>query len=119
MINTRLMAVDPEGCGCTDCLTGYSVPSDKLTTRWAIKLHFSKLIDRTSGFKTDLNVTLIDVRTLPNDRSGGTVAAATLVGGYGDATPSQRQTWDVTEIMQCGDLCCDCVGDCDCDDVES
>lgn len=112
MTKNRVMAVDPIGCGCTNCIVGRSRPVDELNLKQVIKLHFGKLDNRTSGFIVDINVTLIDMMTMPDGKVCGTVAAATLISGYPGGA---KQTWDVTAIMQRGDLCCDCVGDCDCD----
>jgi hypothetical protein len=35
-------AIDPEGCGCTECLTGEYVPLDKATGK-----HFQRVLART------------------------------------------------------------------------
>lgn len=45
----RTFVIDPAGCGCTDCLMGYSSPLDEvdveaLATAWALGF---ELIDRT------------------------------------------------------------------------
>jgi hypothetical protein len=41
--------VDPEGCGCTDCIIGASTPMDELTTEDIIFAMWAgyNLIDRT------------------------------------------------------------------------
>jgi len=41
-------AVDPEDCGCTNCLTGYSVPLENMTRQLWHRWLRGLLTDRTS-----------------------------------------------------------------------
>ena len=41
--------IDPVGCGCTDCLTGYSKPLDRATDDQVRAMFSGKLIDATSN----------------------------------------------------------------------
>lgn len=40
--------VDPPGCGCTDCLTGYSIPLDRADAKTVKRLVEGKLRNSTS-----------------------------------------------------------------------
>lgn len=44
--------VDPVGCGCTDCLTGYSVPLDQASNRILHKMVCGK-VQNATGFSTE------------------------------------------------------------------
>ena len=48
MSESKLWRVDPEGCGCTDCLIGESKPIDQCSQRELVKLYYGE-IDNASG----------------------------------------------------------------------
>lgn len=111
-MTTRLAAVDPVGCACTDCITGYSVPLDELNVKQVIKLYCGRLDNRTSVEKpVDIAVSIVNVKRYPDGGQGGTVSTARLFLIDG-------RVFDVTKTMQAGDLDCGCDGDCDCECVD-
>lgn len=70
---TKRTAIDPTGCGCTDCLTGASVPLDQATQE--------QLIDAICGYASlrtdeeiDIEISMVITRedlehpTLPTHR---------------------------------------------------
>ena len=42
-----LFRLDPDGCGCTDCLTGESVPYDRATEAQVVACALGKLVNAT------------------------------------------------------------------------
>jgi hypothetical protein len=58
-VNARTLpgAVDPAGCGCTDCLTGRSVPLDRATGAQVAALLTHQIHDRT-GTTLDITVSV-------------------------------------------------------------
>jgi hypothetical protein len=44
----KAIAIDPVGCGCTECLTGEYVPLDRATPKQVKKMIKGKLRDHTS-----------------------------------------------------------------------
>jgi hypothetical protein len=52
----QLMRVDPENCGCADCLVGYSKPIDHCSDGELIQLAYGYL-QNASGCKVKTNVT--------------------------------------------------------------
>jgi hypothetical protein len=47
-------AIDPPGCGCTDCLIGWSVPLDRASSTQVADMIARHLLNRTS---TDMTIT--------------------------------------------------------------
>lgn len=43
----KVQRIDPVGCACTECLTGYSVPVDEASQKLLKKLQKGKLINAT------------------------------------------------------------------------
>jgi hypothetical protein len=52
-----LQAIDPPGCGCTDCLTGDAVPLDRATGEQVAALLTHQIHDRT-GTTLDITVSV-------------------------------------------------------------
>lgn len=51
-----IFVIDPPGCGCTDCLMGYSTPITQVNSRdLAAAVCYLKMevVDRTGGYLTD------------------------------------------------------------------
>lgn len=46
----KLSRVDPAGCGCVDCIVGYSKPIDECN-EFELEMAFSSTIDNASGCK--------------------------------------------------------------------
>lgn len=55
--STELTRVDPEGCGCTDCIVGYSKPIDTCTQEQLVMLHFGVLTN-ASGCEVTAEITV-------------------------------------------------------------
>ncbi len=47
----ELRRIDPKGCGCTDCITGYSKPIDECTQEQLYLMHLG-IFDNASGEET-------------------------------------------------------------------
>jgi hypothetical protein len=45
--SSRPVAIDPPGCGCTECLTGEYVPLERATHAQILKLFAGRLRDNT------------------------------------------------------------------------
>ncbi|WP_067830322.1 hypothetical protein [Actinomadura kijaniata] len=74
---TPLRAIDPVGCGCTECLTGEYRPLDRATADEIVALLTGKLANNLhSG--TTLALTVTTEVTSPYQRPGSAPAATTV-----------------------------------------
>lgn len=95
MGKTKVLAIDPVGCGCTECLTGEYVPLESATKEQALAVLRGELANNTDH-EPEVDMRLRDLRVLPNGLVGGTPASAILWLG--------RYSWDVTQDALEGDL---------------
>lgn len=53
---TRLLAIDPRGCGCTECLTGEYVPIDEADAEQIRQLMLGRIADHSNSTWTATSV---------------------------------------------------------------
>jgi hypothetical protein len=88
-----LRALDPRGCGCTDCLVGYSLPLDCAGAEQIMAMLRDRLINRTS---TTFRVTA-ECDSLESATSKDTVYQVTITPTWPSSGDHRPREW----TLQC------------------
>lgn len=93
MASTKPQRVDPPSCGCTDCITGYSVPLDLATWETVKALVHGDVQDATS---TELDVMVVvtpaDQRTWSDRQSWAWKYDAASIASDHDVQEFRKRT---------------------------
>lgn len=76
-MSRRPLAIDPPGCGCTECLTGEYVPLDRASHQDIRRAQLGEIADNTSGLLSELSGDFYE------GRIAGIRAAATYITSVG------------------------------------
>lgn len=58
-IDPRLLAIDPEGCGCTECLIGEYLPMEHMEGKHVLAMSLGLLVNNT-GYADPIRLDSLD-----------------------------------------------------------